>query len=132
MIPIEGFTLENKQDSFEQFRSRLEPHGFIVSGNWDYDHGFLDRVMNEEKTVYIRVPFEVTQGEFDGESTNENTVVRIGTPFVLKHQYEEGLDQDADTGLVSGTLDQFQSPVNKDAPVEDHWIQEAKEVLQRI
>jgi hypothetical protein len=132
MIRIEGFALENKQDSFEQFRSRLQPQGFSVGGNWDYDHGYFDRAMNERQTVYLRIPFQVTKGEFDGESTNPNTVVQLGTPFVLKHLYEDNLDNNADTGLLSAMVDQFQDPVDKDASVEAQWVEKAKEVLQRI
>lgn len=132
MKPIEGFPLENKEGAFETFRNQLLPEGFVVGGNWDYDHGYFDRALDGVDKVYLRIPFRVTQGQFDGESTNPNTYVQIGTPFVLKQLYEEGLDQNADTGLLSGTVDQFQEPEDPDANVEDRWVEKAKAVLSQV
>jgi hypothetical protein len=132
MIPISGFSLENKEDVFEAFRNKLLAEGFIIGGNWDYDHGYFDRALDGVDKVYLRIPFQVTKGQFDGESTNPDTYVQLGTPFVLKHLYEEGLDQDADTGLFSSMVDQFQDPVDPDAPIEDQWVEKAKEVLRQV
>jgi hypothetical protein len=132
MIPIENTRIEGQAGSFEHFRSRMATQGFVVGANWDYNHGYLDRALDGVDKVYLRVPFVVTDGDFDGESTQESTMVELGKPFVIKHLYEEGLDEGADTGLLSSMVDQFQDPIEKDAPVEEKWVTQAKQVLKTI
>lgn len=129
MIPLES-ELENREGDYDFFWEHLEPFEFVVGGNWDYDHGYFDKALDgERRKVYLRIPFKVIEGRFDAVSTNNHTLIRIGTPFVLKHEYEEGVDRGGDSGLFSGLVDQFQDPTDPDAPVQDKWVEAAKKVL---
>lgn len=132
MIPIENTKIEGQTAGFEHFRTRLTPLDFVVGANWDYNHGLFDRALDGVDKVYLRIPFQVVEGEFDGESTQESTRVQIGKPLVIKHIYEEGIDEGADTGLFSSLVDQFQDPIEKDAPVEDKWVVKAREVMAQV
>ncbi|MDF2669734.1 MAG: YugN-like family protein, partial [Paenibacillus sp.] len=89
--------LENHVDEFDRMKDGLQQHQFTLGGNWDYEHGCYDRNLDEANQVWLRIPFEVVAGQIDGEnSSNPDTTIRIGTPFVLKHVYNEGLDASAE------------------------------------
>ncbi|WP_127587945.1 YugN family protein [Paenibacillus koleovorans] len=126
-------SLENRVDEFDHLRNVMQEHQFTLGGNWDYDHGCYDRYLDEAHQVWLRVPFQTVSGRLDGESaSNPDTSIRIGTPYVLKHVYNEGLDEEAQMRLTTALIDQFQEPVNSDAPVEDHWVEQAAQVLQQV
>lgn len=131
MIPLTS-SLENREEAFADVNDYLGRYEFTLGGNWDYDHGFFDRYLDEEHKVWIRIPFRVTHGDFDGDSSVSDAVVKLGQPFVLKHLYNDGLDQEADAMVYKALVDQFQSPVDKDAPVEDKWLAEAQQLLRKV
>lgn len=93
--------LENREEAFVNFSSYMNDHGFSLGGNWDYEHGYFDRSLDEGQKVWLRIPFQVTHGSFDGESSGSDAVIRIGQPFLLN-----------------------------DAPVEDAWLEKAESVLR--
>lgn len=128
MIGIES-TLENLEAGFSSLYSKLEQSDFTLGSNWEYDHGYFDRYLDVEHKVWVRIPFQVTSGTFDGDSAASDAVIRLGAPFVLKHVYNEGLDPHADASVTKALVDQFQSPVEMDAPVEAMWVAKAQELL---
>lgn len=116
----------------------LEPIGFAVSGNWNYEGGSFDCALNEERTLWLRLPFTAVNGPFDGEA-NESVFVQMKRPFVLKHEYRVGNDPDAGVQLFGAVVNQFQAPSNPDAslsPAELHRarakLDEAENVLGRM
>lgn len=132
MRPLSS-TLENYVGEYDRMKDVLQQHQFTLGGNWDYDHGCYDRYLDEAHQVWLRIPFVVIAGTLDGENTaNPHTTVSIGTPFVLKHVYNEGLDNEVQPRVYAAVLDQFQEPVDKDATVEDHWVNEAQSILGHV
>jgi hypothetical protein len=131
MIPIPS-PLEKKEAAFVNIYGQLSRHEFTLGGNWEYDHGYFDRYLDVEHKVWIRIPFQVTSGTFDGDSSSSDAVIQLERPFVLKHLYNDGLDLKADTMVYKALVDQFQAPVDKDAAVEDEWVKEARHVLDRV
>jgi len=112
-------------------KNELERLDFTYGGNWDYDRGTFDKFLNEERTVWLRIPFEVVQGEMDAEVVDTEARIRFGQPFVFKHLYREGLDPEAGAGMgaFGGLVDQFQAPTDPDADVERHWVSKAQTLL---
>jgi hypothetical protein len=131
LIPILS-ELENRVDGFVNLNDFLGGFEFTLGGNWDYDHGYFDRYLDEAHMVWLRIPFEVTSGIMDGISDNSDAVVKLGTPFILKHIYNEGLDSEAVPNVYGSLINQFQEPADKDADVEPHWIEQAKLILNEV
>lgn len=131
MIPIPS-DLENKEAAFTDVSEGLGRYEFTLGGNWEYDHGYFDRYLDDAHKVWVRVPFRVTSGTFEGDAAGSDAVIRLDRPFVLKHVYNEGLDLKADAMVYKALVDQFQTPVDKDAEVEDQWVAEAKALLREV
>jgi hypothetical protein len=129
LIPLTS-QLEGRTIDFSAGRQELETLGFVLGGNWDYDHGSLDRPLDEKRQVWLRLPFDVVSGKLDAEAEAQDTEIRFGTPYVLRHVYEEGLDEDAVPFGSGGVLDQFQDPADPDAPLSAHWREMAEIVLR--
>ncbi|TVY01080.1 YugN-like family protein [Paenibacillus cremeus] len=131
MYPLNS-NLTGREEAFEQVRSYLHEHQFALGGNWDYEHGSFDRYLDEAHKVWLRIPFEVTHGTLDGDSGATDAMVQLGTPFVLKHVYNEGLDKEAQMRTYGALVNQFQEPLDKDAAVDDKWVNEAKSLLHEV
>jgi hypothetical protein len=131
MVPLPS-ELENREEDFGKIQATLVRHQFSLGGNWEYDHGSFDRFLDEGHKVWLRLPFKVTRGHLDGETVNEDTFIRMGTPFVLKHIYNEGLDGEAQVRTLGGMVDQFQEPVDNDADIEQKWVDQANLVLKDV
>lgn len=132
MKPISS-ALENREYEFDTIHEYLQQNQFTLGGNWDYDHGYFDRHLDEGHKVWIRIPFTVAKGTFAGaETPNPDVAVRMGSPFVLKHLYNEGLDAEAVPRTYGALLDQFQDPVDKDAQVEESWVKQASAIMQKV
>jgi hypothetical protein len=131
MIPIQS-DLANCEEAFDQVRNYLHDFEFSLGGGWDYDHGYFDKNLDEANKVWLRIPFEVTHGALDGDTDATDAIIHLGTPFVLKHIYNEGLDMEAKVKTYGAVFDQFQEPVDKDAPVEEKWVDKAKDVLHQV
>ncbi|MGM9924763.1 MAG: YugN family protein [Bacillus sp. (in: firmicutes)] len=92
----------------------MKPIGYSIGGNWGYDHGYFDYKMADEPGyVYLRVPFQAVQGALN----HEGVVVRVGTPFILAHQYEDEVDEGASSGVLATVFNQFAEPVDRDAEI---------------
>ncbi|MDF2721319.1 MAG: YugN-like family protein [Paenibacillus sp.] len=132
MKPIQS-VFENRVDDFDRMKDYLYDYQFTLGGNWDYHHGCFDHALDEANKVWLRLPFEVTQGTLEGaETPNPGTRIVMGTPFVLKHVYNEGLDPEAEARTFGAMFDQFQTPLDSDASLEDHWIQKGTELLREV
>ncbi|MFD0961576.1 YugN family protein [Paenibacillus chungangensis] len=131
MIPLSS-VLEGQEHKLTELQVKLEKDRFSLGGNWDYDKGSFDRALDEENKVWLRIPFQVTDGSVDSELSENNARVVIGRPYILKHIYNEGNDPEASARVVGAMFDQFQSPIDPDAHVEPHWIARGREVLQAI
>ncbi|GIN61984.1 hypothetical protein J27TS8_19770 [Robertmurraya siralis] len=105
-------SIEGKEYHLDDLERLLKPIGYSIGGNWDYDHGFFDYKMDDKEGYqFLRVPFQVVEGQLDSSVCT----VKLGRPFLLSHQYEGGIDEEAEVGNITATINQFQSPENKDA-----------------
>lgn len=122
-------TIEGKQFDLYKLEEKLKPIGFSIGGNWDYDHGAFDYKLNGvEGYHFLRLPFSSIDGQLD----DDNCTVRIGTPYLLAHLYQEGLDDHADSGSFSGTLNQFAEPVDKDADFPKKFVDNGQRLLAQV
>jgi hypothetical protein len=131
MIPLQS-TLENYEDQFMTIKQALADYKFELGGNWEYKMGYFDRNLDNDNKVWLRIPFQVTDGNLDSESSENGAKVRLGEPFVLKHLYNEGLDPEASVMTYKALVDQFQDPVQADAPVESHWVDQARTLIKEV
>ena len=107
----------------------LTAQGFTVGGGWDYDHAYFDYVF--QKTPYydvLRIPVYVKSGDFEQASAK----LECGIPFLLRHCYQYGIDDEKDAlfGLGGGALNQFQKTTNPDAPISEKLVVQGAELLK--
>jgi len=129
MQPIHS-SLTGKRGTFGYFRDALSPEGFTLA-NWDYRKGYLDCQMDDKAMVFLRVPVDVREGELD----NPEALLELGTPFVLKHVYQTGVEENIgyySSHYAAPLMNQFQEPIDKDAPVEQAWIDKATSIVRRL
>ncbi len=131
MISLQS-RLTDQVDELTDLKQFFADHEFTLGGNWEYDHGSFDRALDEEHKVWLRVPFQVVSGTIDGSVEDSETTVRMGAPYVLKHLYQEGNDQEARAMTYRGLIDQFQTPLDRDAEVEKPWVDKANQVMREI
>ncbi|MFD0675201.1 YugN family protein [Cohnella sp. GCM10027633] len=125
-------SLTSQEQEFVIVKNGLSEHGFALGGNWDYDHGSFDCALDDENKVWLRLPFDVTNGNLDSESPEIDAKIRFGEPYVLKHLYNEGIDKGAMPGVMSAAFNQFSDPVDPDASIESRWIERAKTKLRKV
>lgn len=123
-------TLTSKVRDYVVSREALSEQGFTLGGNWDYDHGSFDCALDDANKVWLRLPFDVTVGNLDGESDDNDTEIRFGQPYVLKHVYNEGLDREAQPAVMGAVLNQFSDPLDPDDKIESEWIEKAERKLR--
>lgn len=131
MVHLES-ALVNIEDEFVVINKYLCGHNFCLAGNWDYHHGYLDKPLDQERMVWLRIPFHVTEGALDGECLGCEAMIKLGNPFVFKHLYNTGLDKHAKPNLLGALFNQFQAPIDNDASLEPEWVHEARETLKRV
>ncbi|MDN4606686.1 YugN family protein [Sporosarcina highlanderae] len=114
--------LEGKTASFGIVSDCIRGLGYNMGGNWDYDKGCFDHILCQEggETIYIRIPFFVTDGELDDYGAS----IKFGTPYIIKHVVHVGLDRDGDSLLDATGFSQFQQPIDKDGKIinKNRWI----------
>lgn len=125
-------TLTSQVTDYLESKEALVGHGFSLGGNWDYDHGSFDCSLDEANKVWLRLPFNVTVGNLDGEAPQSDTQIQFGEPYVLKHVYNEGSDREAQPRALGSLVDQFSDPVDPDDQIESHWIDRAKIKLNEV
>ncbi|CAM3285739.1 YugN family protein [Brevibacillus invocatus] len=128
MKEIQNSSLPGTRGTFGYIRETLEPD--FTLANWDYEHGYFDCMLDEQGMVYLRLPVKVLQGELD----SPDAWLEMGTPFVLKHVYQTGVEEDIGyyEPVVSAVMNQFQEPVDKDGEVEDRWIRQAEQRVRQL
>ncbi|WP_042352143.1 YugN-like family protein [Bacillus massiliigorillae] len=115
--------------SLYELEQILKPLGYSIAGNWDYNSGYFDYKMADEPGyVYLRVPFEAVQGQLD----EQGAVVKIGTPFVLAHQYQSGLDDHSYTSSVTSAFNQFSEPADSDANIQNQYHILGKALVEEL
>ena len=134
MIPIDS-TIEEKQSNFANISDQLEQEDFRLGGGYTYDHGYFDKALDWEEEqghrYFLRIPVFQVQGDIG----DPDTLVRIGKPFVIKHEFrtDESNDPTADSGVFSGLTNQFTAPIPvEDHPIDQKWIERAKEVIHHV
>lgn len=128
MIDIPS-NVEGKQFDLYKLEQKLKPIGYSIGGNWDYDHGAFDYKLNDEEGYqFLRLPFSVVDGQLD----EKNCTVELGRPFLLSHLYESGLDDQASTGVFSGSVNQFQEPIDKDARIPEKIKDNGKALVKEL
>ncbi|QQE73877.1 hypothetical protein KDJ56_18695 [Brevibacillus composti] len=122
-------SLAGTRGTYGYFREALEPDGFTLA-NWDYDQGYLDKKLDDQGMVYLRIPVQVQEGELDAA----DAWLEMGTPFVLKHVYQRDVEEDIGyySAVASAVMNQFQEPVDKDDAVEDHWVRKAEAIVRDL
>lgn len=124
-------SIEGKHFERGELEALLSGYGFEVGGGWDYDHAYFDYVF--QKTPYydvLRIPVAVRSGDFEQASAK----LVCGMPFLIRHCYENGIDEDKDAlfGIGGGPLNQFQKPTDPDAPVSEKLVVQGVELLRSI
>ncbi len=129
MRQITDASMIGKEGTYGDLSETFAQYQFTLGGNWDYDRGSFDRILAEdgEATIYLRVPFEVTEGELDAPEAK----VVLGTPYVIKHvvQADTTLNEE---GFDSGLMNQFQEPVDPDASLDPRWAEEGRRVVEEV
>ncbi|WP_453990892.1 YugN family protein [Bacillus nitroreducens] len=132
MIPLNS-VIEGKKANFGAVRDIFDSHGCSFCSNFEYDQGKFDAVLWREngETIYLRVPFFVVDGMLDHSSAQ----IQFGTPYIIKHIVNFGLDYDQNSFVTATTgLDQFQTPLDKDGHISDksRWEQAGIETVEQI
>lgn len=129
MFPFENTAMENRQGRFDEIRDFFKEHGFEIGGNWETDHAFFDKKLKDNPGyLFIRIPVFVDEGTF-GE---DDAVLRVGTPFLLRHKYNPGLDDNVQVDTFDSALDQFSEPVDPDASIEQKEVEETQPLIREL
>jgi len=124
--------IEGKQMYFGQAQKDLKEYGLFIGGNWEYDNGMFDGVMHREsgETIYIRLPFQVIDGELD----RADAFIEFQKPFIIKHVVNLGLDKDSNSLLTVAGLSQFQEPLDRDGHIHNKskWEEFGEEFISGI
>ncbi|MCD7035765.1 YugN-like family protein [Metabacillus sp. GX 13764] len=121
--------IENKIFKLHYLEEELKPLGYVIGSGWDYDNGYFDYKIDDEDGVqYLRVPFQAVDGELD----TPHATVRLGTPFLLSHQYKKGLDDHAETGNITASFNQFSEPHDKDSYIADKYHSVGRELALEL
>ncbi len=124
--------LEGQIASFGVVSNCIRELGYHLGGNWDYHKGCFDHVLcrEEGETIYIRIPFIVTEGELDDHDAS----IKFGTPYIIKHVVHVGLDRDESSLLDATGFSQFQQPIDTDGTIIDknRWIHAGEVAVENL
>ncbi|MER2007198.1 MAG: YugN family protein [Psychrobacillus sp.] len=124
--------LEGKTAFFGDLQDRISSLGYTIGGNWDYHKGSFDSILcrEEGETIYLRIPFTVTQGELDDYEAH----IKFQSPYLIKHVVNVGLDKDENSLLTTTGFDQFQSPVDQDGNITDknRWEHAGEQEVEKV
>ena len=132
MIPISS-SLEGYEASYKYLKEQFEKEDFYLGGGYTYEHGYFDKALDWEETkgnrYYLRVPVFAMDGELD----QPNTTLKIGKPFVIKHEFRTTNDPKGDSGLVTALVNQFSKPIpTDDMEIDEKWISRAHSSIQEM
>lgn len=122
-----------KRAYFGDVRDIFRSYGCSFCSNFEYDQGKFDALLWREggESIYLRIPIYVLDGVLD----HKDALIEFGTPFIIKHVVNTGLDHDENSFLTATTgLDQFQTPLDKDAYIYDksRWAKEGEETIELV
>lgn len=125
---IEGITVKARE-----LESLLQPLGYSIGGNWEYDHGCYDyKISEQDGYTFLRVPFQVVEGEVG----DHNAVFELGRPYLLHHVYQDKTDEERIGGYipaaVDGLINQFQKPIDKDGEVDEKYQAIGRSLLDEL
>ncbi|KYG33503.1 YugN-like family protein [Alkalihalobacillus trypoxylicola] len=123
---IEGTTFKLKK-----LQEDIKPLGYVLGGNWDYDHGYFDYKIDEsDGYVFLRIPFKT----IDGELEQKGVSVEIGQLFLLAHEYQGGIDNEdtPGSGILVSSINQFAAPVDKDGEVPAKFMPVAHNLISEL
>lgn len=130
MLPLQT-DIEGKKAYYGDIKETFKKSGFCIGGNWDYDRGSFDSILHRDRgeTIYIRLPFQVIEGELD----SRHAYIEFQKPYVIKHVVNIGLDHEG-TSLLGAVVNQFQAPLDKDGSIEDKskWEREGEKLVSEI
>jgi len=122
-------TIEGKEFNLHKLEQLMKPKGYVSGGNWEYDRGFFDyKMADDDGYQFLRIPFTAVWGELD----TPGVVVKLGTPFVLSHVYQKGLDDHADSSNMSASFNQFSEPEDPDGSLDEKYIQMGKDLVNEL
>ncbi|KGX89526.1 hypothetical protein N781_07490 [Pontibacillus halophilus JSM 076056 = DSM 19796] len=128
MIELQS-KLEGQVYALYDLEQRLKPLGYVIGGNWDYDHGSFDYEIDDEVGYqFLRVPFMAEGRQLD----SKDATVRIGRPYLLSHKYQQGLDDNVHVGNFTASFDQFSEPVDPDAEFPEKYIAVGRELVEEL
>lgn len=132
MIKLQS-NIEGKRAYFGEIHHIFKSNGCSFCSNFDYDQGKFDALLwrDDGESIYLRVPFYVVDGVLD----HSRALIEFGTPFVIKHVVNIGLDYD-EHSLLTGTtgITQFQEPLDTDDYIRDksRWEIVGEEKLEQV
>ncbi|MCR4366482.1 MULTISPECIES: YugN-like family protein [Bacillus] len=114
MISIPS-TLEGQSFLLRELEQVMKPIGYTIGGGWEYDRGFFDyKISDQDGYLFLRIPVEANKGHLD----ERGAAVTIGTPFLLRHVYQEETDDHAGGGVFESLFTQFSEPKRRDAAID--------------
>jgi len=126
MIQLDS-SLNGYKTTLYKLETALKPMGFSVGGGWEYDHGYFDYRLAKEGTYYfVRIPFKAIEGELDRPGVE----VEVGAPFLLGHQYQDGIDK-GEVGNISASFNQFQTPKDPDVDIPKEYVKQGTIIMQQ-
>lgn len=131
MISMDS-SIEGNIRDYIHTRNELDKLQFSLGGNWDYEGGSFDKFLDDHRTVWLRIPFVIAKGAFDGEAADIEARIQMGKPYVLRHLYREGLDGTAEIHTYGGLVDQFQKPFDEDAEIAPEWIEKGSVIMKQV
>ncbi|WP_459501616.1 YugN-like family protein [Bacillus sp. C1] len=128
MIPIQS-KLKGHTYALFTLEETLKPLGYSIGGNWDYDKGCFDYKLDEEEGYqFLRIPFTAVEGELDVPGV----VVRLDTPYILSHVYQDELDEQTNTFAAGVSLDQFAKPKDADGNIKRKYVDIGKVLINEL
>ncbi|WP_050616203.1 YugN-like family protein [Bacillus testis] len=122
--------LTGKTFALASLETCLRALGYTLGGNWEYDHGYFDyKIADLPGYTFLRLPIYAYQCDLDEKGAS----VRLGTPFILAHQYQPGIDGSySKPSTLTAVFNQFAEPIEKDATVQDEYVILGKALVQEL
>lgn len=124
--------IEGKKAYFGTVQDEWMKYDCILGGHWEYHGGCFDTILSREgpETIYLRIPFRVVKGVLD----QYKALIEFQQPFVIKHIVNFGLDHDENAFTSATGFNQFQKPIDTDAPIKkkNKWEDAGEKEVARL
>lgn len=129
MFAFEDTSIENYQGHYGALRDFFNEQGYEVGGNWDYDHGYFDKKLADSPGyLFIRIPVFAQIGEFG----QDDAVVKVGRPLLLRHKYQIGNDDYVDMTVTNASVNQFSEPQDPDASLKNEEVENTQQLIHQL